>query len=220
MDFTLSKEHEMARTLFREFAEKEVKPLDVDEPRIPIFFSFVPNENPGVPFSTMNAEISFVILFMGIPIPKEYGGQGCDVLTYAMCVEELAKVCGTTAVIVSAHTSLCIFEPLRTHSSPSSTAFVCCPCASVPAPGSVRPKAPIFLPLARSGGCVCDLCDHRHDREARKDDERDLGVHPLLHIRNRSLKSTLAETERLRGDTDTSAVKCVHGDAEALALLS
>ena len=46
--------------------------------------------------------------FMGIPVPKEYGGQGCDPLTYAMCVEELSKVCGTTGVIVSAHTSLCM----------------------------------------------------------------------------------------------------------------
>ena len=44
---------------------------------------------------------------------RSYGGAGGDVLSYAMCVEELAKVCGTTAVIVSAHTSLCcapIFE--------------------------------------------------------------------------------------------------------------
>jgi butyryl-CoA dehydrogenase len=50
---------------------------------------------------------------MGIYFPKEYGGAGGDVLSYAMCVEELAKVCGTTAVVVSAHTSLCcapIFE--------------------------------------------------------------------------------------------------------------
>ncbi len=50
---------------------------------------------------------------MGIYFPKQYGGAGGDVLSYAMCVEELAKVCGTTAVIVSAHTSLCaapIFE--------------------------------------------------------------------------------------------------------------
>ena len=46
-------------------------------------------------------------------ISKEYGGQGCDILTYAMCVEELAKVCGTTAVIVSAHTSLCC-DPILT----------------------------------------------------------------------------------------------------------
>ncbi len=42
-------------------------------------------------------------------------------------------------------------EPLSTHSSPSRTAFVCTPWASVPAPGSVSPNAPIFLPLARSG---------------------------------------------------------------------
>ena len=42
-------------------------------------------------------------------------------------------------------------EPFSTHSSPSRTAFVCCPCASVPAPGSVRPNAPSFLPDARSG---------------------------------------------------------------------
>ncbi|MCR5797005.1 MAG: acyl-CoA dehydrogenase family protein, partial [Eubacterium sp.] len=45
--------------------------------------------------------------FMGIAVPKEYGGQGCDPLTYVMCVEELSKVCGTTGVIVSAHSSLC-----------------------------------------------------------------------------------------------------------------
>ncbi len=40
--------------------------------------------------------------FMDIPVPKEYGGQGCDPLTYVMCVEELSKVCGTTGVIVTA----------------------------------------------------------------------------------------------------------------------
>src|SRR5699024_3811933 len=45
--------------------------------------------------------------FLGIPFPKEYGGAGGSYLTYAMAVEELAKVCGTTAIIVSAHTSLC-----------------------------------------------------------------------------------------------------------------
>ncbi len=44
---------------------------------------------------------------MGIPFPKEYGGQGGDNLAYAMAVEELSKVCATTGVIVSAHTSLC-----------------------------------------------------------------------------------------------------------------
>mgnify|MGYP000090327647 CR=1 FL=1 len=50
---------------------------------------------------------------MGIPFPKKYGGAGGTNVAYALAVEELAKVCGTTAVIVSAHTSLCcapIFE--------------------------------------------------------------------------------------------------------------
>jgi butyryl-CoA dehydrogenase len=51
--------------------------------------------------------------FLGIPVPKQYGGQGCDPLTYTMCVEELAKQCGTTSVIVSAHTSLCC-DPILT----------------------------------------------------------------------------------------------------------
>ncbi len=101
MDFQLSKEHEMARSLFREFAEKEVKPhaIEVDEK----------HEFPGETVAKMQK-----LGFMGIPIPKEYGGQGCDPLTYAMCVEELAKVCATTAVIVSAHTSLCC-DPILTY---------------------------------------------------------------------------------------------------------
>ena len=101
MDFTLSKKHEMARTLFREFAEKEVKPLAIEV-----------DETEEFPRATV--EKMAKAGFMGIPIPKEYGGQGCDVLTYAMCVEELAKVCGTTAVIVSAHTSLCC-DPILTY---------------------------------------------------------------------------------------------------------
>ncbi|MCI9073667.1 MAG: acyl-CoA dehydrogenase [Lachnospiraceae bacterium] len=101
MDFTISKEHEMARQLFKDFAENEVKPLaqDVDEEE-------------RFPRETVEKMAKYG--FMGIPVPKEYGGQGCDILTYAMCVEELSKVCGTTGVIVSAHTSLCI-DPILTY---------------------------------------------------------------------------------------------------------
>ena len=99
MDFNLSKEHEMVRTLYRDFANKEVKPLaqEVDETE----------EFPRGTLEKMNK-----LGFMGIPVEKEYGGQGCDTLAYAICVEELSKVCGTTGVIVSAHTSLCA-EPIR-----------------------------------------------------------------------------------------------------------
>lgn len=101
MDFALSKKHEMARTLFKEFAETEVKPLaqEVDETEV---------------FPAGTVEKMAKAGFMGIPVPKEYGGQGCDPLTYTMCVEELSKVCGTTGVIVSAHTSLCI-DPIMTY---------------------------------------------------------------------------------------------------------
>ena len=100
MDFTLSKKHEMARTLFKEFAENEVKPLaqEVDETE-------------KFPRATVDKMAKYG--FLGIPVPKELGGQGCDILTYAMCVEELSKVCGTTGVIVSAHTSLCV-DPILT----------------------------------------------------------------------------------------------------------
>ena len=101
MDFALDKKHEMARTLFREFAQNEVKPLaqEVDETE-------------EFPMETLKKMQK--VGFMGIPVPKEYGGQGCDPLTYAMCVEELSKVCGTTGVIVSAHTSLCV-DPIMTY---------------------------------------------------------------------------------------------------------
>ncbi len=101
MDFTLSKKHEMARALFKEFAEKEVKPLaqEVDETEV---------------FPRGTVEKMAKAGFLGIPVPKQYGGQGCDPLTYAMCVEELSKVCGTTGVIVSAHTSLCC-DPIQTY---------------------------------------------------------------------------------------------------------
>ncbi len=101
MDFTLEKKHEMARQLFKDFAEKEVKPLaqEVDETEA---------------FPRETVEKMAKLGFLGIPIPKEYGGQGCDILTYAMCVEELSKVCGTTGVIVSAHTSLCC-DPILTY---------------------------------------------------------------------------------------------------------
>ena len=44
--------------------------------------------------------------FMGINIPEEYGGAGLDEVSYAQCVEEGSKVCASTGVTISAHTSL------------------------------------------------------------------------------------------------------------------
>jgi butyryl-CoA dehydrogenase len=100
MDFTLSKEQALVQKMYREFAENEVKPLaqEVDEEER---------------FPKETVEKMAKLGMMGIYFPKEYGGAGADVLSYVMAVEEMSKVCGTTGVILSAHTSLCaapIFE--------------------------------------------------------------------------------------------------------------
>ena len=100
MDFHLSKEQLMLQKMYRDFAQNEVKPLaqEVDEEE-------------RFPEETVKKMAKLGM--MGIYLPREYGGAGADVLSYVMAVEELSKVCGTTGVIVSAHTSLCcapIFE--------------------------------------------------------------------------------------------------------------
>jgi len=94
MNFELGQEYVLLRKMYRSFAENEVKPLaeEVDEEE-------------RFPVETVEKMKRFG--FFGIPFPKEYGGAGADNLAYAMAVEELSKVCGTTGVIVSAHTSLC-----------------------------------------------------------------------------------------------------------------
>jgi butyryl-CoA dehydrogenase len=93
MDFDLTQEQEMAQKLYRAFAEKEVKPL-----------AHAIDEEERFPVETVEKMAG--LGFLGIPIPREFGGQSCDNVTYAMCVEELSRVCATTGVIVSAHTSL------------------------------------------------------------------------------------------------------------------
>ena len=94
MDFELSREQLMAQQMFREFAQNEVKPLAAEV-----------DEEERFPEETVKKMAKLGM--MGIYFPKQYGGAGADTLTYAMAVEELSKVCGTTGVIVSAHTSLC-----------------------------------------------------------------------------------------------------------------
>ena len=93
MEFNIPKTHELFRQMIREFAEKEVKPLAAEV-----------DEEERFPIETVKkmAEIGL----MGIPVPTQYGGAGGDNVMYAMAVEELSRVCGTTGVIVSAHTSL------------------------------------------------------------------------------------------------------------------
>ena len=94
MDFSFTKQEELFLQMIREFAEKEVKPLAAEI-----------DEEERFPIETVQkmAEIGL----MGIPIPKQYGGAGGTNIMYGMAVEELSRVCATTGVVLSAHTSLC-----------------------------------------------------------------------------------------------------------------
>jgi butyryl-CoA dehydrogenase len=93
MDFQPTKEQEMIRAMVSEFAEKEIKPLAAEI-----------DETGEFPWQTINKMAKLNL--MGLPIPKELGGAGVDTISYAMAVEEIAKRCASTAVIMSVHTSV------------------------------------------------------------------------------------------------------------------
>lgn len=94
MDFKSDELHQDILDMVHEFAVNEVKPLAAEIDKTEEF----PMEN-----VKKMAEMGL----LGIPFPEEYGGAGMDTLAYIQTVEELSKYCGTTGVIVSAHTSLC-----------------------------------------------------------------------------------------------------------------
>ncbi|MBE6051235.1 MAG: acyl-CoA dehydrogenase [Clostridium sp.] len=94
MNFQLTREQELVQQMVRDFAVNEVKPIaaEIDETE---------------EFPMENVKKMAKLGMMGIPFSKEYGGANGDVLSYILAVEELSKVCATTGVILSAHTSLC-----------------------------------------------------------------------------------------------------------------
>lgn len=92
--FTLTKEQLLAKQLFHDFAENEIRPIarEMDETEV---------------FNMELLEKMKKFGLMGIPYSKEYGGEGADVLTYALCMEEISKVDASTGITISVHTSLC-----------------------------------------------------------------------------------------------------------------
>ena len=94
MDFTFSPEHELLRTSAREFAEREIRPVAA---RVDASGEF--------PRDTIAKMAS--LGWLGMTVPEEYGGSGLDTLSYAIAVEEVARVCGSHALIMAAHNSLC-----------------------------------------------------------------------------------------------------------------
>lgn len=93
MHFKLSEEHEMIRKMVRDFAKNEVAPTAAERDEEERFDRAL--------FDRM-AELGLT----GIPWPEEYGGIGSDYLAYVIAIEELSRVCASTGVTLSAHTSL------------------------------------------------------------------------------------------------------------------
>ncbi|WP_102028340.1 acyl-CoA dehydrogenase family protein [Salirhabdus sp. Marseille-P4669] len=93
MNFELSKEQEMTRNMVREFAEKVIGPRTIDIDTKAIF--------PEDIFEEMGK-----LGLLGIPFPEKYGGSGGDTLMYAIAVEEIGRVCGSTGLSYAAAVSL------------------------------------------------------------------------------------------------------------------
>src|SRR5215210_5494691 len=93
MQFDLNEEQQQIRRLVRDFADGEVRPVAEELDREKRF--------PYELVSQMGA-----LGLMGIPYPEEYGGGGADTLSYALVVEELARVDSSVAITLAANTSL------------------------------------------------------------------------------------------------------------------
>ena len=94
VEFKLTKEQLLAKELFRSFAENEIKPISRDM-----------DEAEKFDMDLLDKMKKYGL--MGIPYSKEYGGEGADVLTYALAMEEVSKVDASAGITISVHTSLC-----------------------------------------------------------------------------------------------------------------
>jgi len=93
LDLELAPEHASFRAGVRELAQGVVQPLAAEVDRDHRF-----------PREAIDAAAQSGLL--GVLIPRRYGGAGLDALAFAICVEELAQACASTAVIVDVHTSV------------------------------------------------------------------------------------------------------------------
>lgn len=93
MDFQLTDEQRMVRDMVRDLATKEIAPraAEVDKTE---------------EFPADNIRKMGELGLLGLPYPEEYGGGGGDYVSYAIAVEEIARACGSTALIYAAHVSL------------------------------------------------------------------------------------------------------------------
>src|SRR3989338_9815518 len=92
--FQLTEEQELLRKTVREVSEENFKEKarEIDKTHR---------------FPRENFELLAKLGMAGLILPEEYGGTGLDYVSYAMVIEEIAKCCATTSVILAAHLSLC-----------------------------------------------------------------------------------------------------------------
>lgn len=93
MDFKLSKAHLLQQEMFRKFAENEIKPIATEM-----------DETEEYNMELLKKLQKYGML--GIPYPRELGGAGGDMISYALCMEEVSKIDGSTGITISVHTSL------------------------------------------------------------------------------------------------------------------
>lgn len=93
MDFALDEELRMFQKMFRDFAQNEIAPLAETLDR---------EERPPLETLKLAAEQGF----LGAPFPEKYGGSEIGTIGYCMMLEEIGKVCMSTAMIIEVHTSI------------------------------------------------------------------------------------------------------------------
>jgi butyryl-CoA dehydrogenase len=93
MNFELSQDHKVLQETVRDFVNKEIKPIAMKT-----------DEDHMIPDTLLRkmGEMGF----LGSYLSEEYGGAGLDMLSYAIVIEEVSKACGSSGVLISAHTSL------------------------------------------------------------------------------------------------------------------
>ena len=93
MDFELNSDQKMLQSSVRTFVEKEIKPLAIQI-----------DETHTIPPELIHKMCEMGML--GTYLPEAYSGAGMDIMSYVIVVEEVSKACGSTGVLISAHTSL------------------------------------------------------------------------------------------------------------------
>ena len=130
MDFALNKEQLMIQQMVREFAQNEIEPIVAEYEAEGRF----PEE-----IIKRLGEIGI----LGMTVPKELGGGGCDTVSYTLAIEEISRACASTGIAVSVNNSLACF-PLLTFGTDEQKAEFLTPIAngsSLGAFGLTEPSA-------------------------------------------------------------------------------